>query len=95
MTASVKVEVHSKSRLGERPGRVVLDVDSVATGQGNIHQRVRREPGTPVKLLVTASGSMRHSNLVIRGPRARRTFRLCGHYVLNVAIGPPDSLAPR
>jgi hypothetical protein len=56
------------------PPEVVVDVDSVATGHGNIHQRVRREPGTPIKLLVTASGSMRHSNLVIRGPRARRTF---------------------
>lgn len=56
------------------PPEVVVDVDSVAIGHGNIVQRVHREPGIPAKLLVTASGSLRHGNLVIRGPRTRRTF---------------------
>jgi len=59
------------------PPEVVVDVDSIATRGGHIHQHVRRDPGIPVKLTVTASGSLRHSNLVVRsprGPRARRTF---------------------
>jgi hypothetical protein len=56
------------------PPEVVVDVDSVAIGHGNIHQRVRREPGTQVRLLITASGSLRHGNLVVRGLRTRRTF---------------------
>jgi hypothetical protein len=56
------------------PPEVVVDVDNVTVGHGSIHQRVHRVPGTPVKLLVTASGNMRHGNLVVRGWRPHRTF---------------------
>jgi hypothetical protein len=56
------------------PPGVAVDVDNVAIGHGNIQQRVRREPGIPVKLLVTASGNMRHGNFVVRRSRTRRTF---------------------
>jgi hypothetical protein len=58
------------------PPEVVVDVDSVSIGHGVIRQRVHRQPGTPVKLLVTVSGSMRHGNLVVRSARTgpRRTF---------------------
>ena len=57
------------------PPEVVVDADNVALGHSTIHQRVRREPGVPARLLVTASGSMRHSTLVVRGPRIRRARR--------------------
>jgi hypothetical protein len=53
------------------PPAVEVDVDSVTIGHGNVHQRVRREAGTQVRLLVNASGSVRHGNLVVRGPRTR------------------------
>jgi len=58
------------------PPEVVVDVDSVSVGHGVIRQRVHRQPGTPVRLLVTVTGSMRHGNFVVRGARTgpRRTF---------------------
>jgi len=58
------------------PPDVVVDVDSVSAGHGVIRQRVHRQPGVPVRLLVTVTGSMRHGNLVVRGARTgpRRTF---------------------
>jgi hypothetical protein len=59
------------------PPEVEVDLDGVAMGHGHIHQRAHRDPGTPVKLRVTATGSMRHGNVVVRGRRAsgpRRTF---------------------
>lgn len=54
------------------PPGVAVDVDSVAVHSGNVRQRVRRESGTPVKLLVTVSGNVRSGNVIVRGPR--RTF---------------------
>jgi hypothetical protein len=58
------------------PPEVVVDVDSVSIGHGVIRQRVHRQPGTQVRLLVTVSGSVRHGNLVVLGARTgpRRTF---------------------
>jgi Domain of unknown function (DUF1707) len=56
------------------PPEVTVDVDNVTIGHGSIRQRVHREPATPVKLLITVSGNMRHGNVVVRGPRIRRTF---------------------
>ncbi len=51
------------------PPEVVVDVDSVSVGHGVIRQRVHRQPGIPVRLLVTVSGSLRHGNLVVRSAR--------------------------
>jgi Domain of unknown function (DUF1707) len=73
-TLDLSIEVGHGNIVLTVPPEVVVDVDGVAIGHGNIVQRVHREPGTPVKLLVTASGSLRHGNLVVRGPRTRRTF---------------------
>jgi hypothetical protein len=58
------------------PSGVVIDVDSVSVGHGVIRQRVHHDPDVPVKLLVTASGSLRHGNLVVRSARTgpRRSF---------------------
>jgi Domain of unknown function (DUF1707) len=66
---------HGNIVLTVPPG-VVVDTDGIAIGHGNITQRVHRESGIPVKLLVTASGSVRHGNLVVRSARTgpRRTF---------------------
>jgi hypothetical protein len=66
---------HGNIVLTVPPG-VVVDTDGIAIGHGNITQRVRRDPGIPVKLLVTASGSVRHGNLVVRSARTgpRRSF---------------------
>jgi len=74
------------------PADVVVDVDSVSIGHGVIRQRVHRQPGSPVRLLVTVSGSVRHGNFVVRGARTgpRRTF---WQWLLGrrpaVAAGPP------
>jgi hypothetical protein len=57
------------------PPGVLVDLDSVTNGHGNIHQRVRRDSDTPVKLMVTVSGNVRHGNLVVRSPRGLRTRR--------------------
>jgi len=54
------------------PPSVVVDVDNVNTGHGVIRQRVHRDPAVPVRLTVTASGSMRHGTFVIRGRRGPR-----------------------
>jgi hypothetical protein len=54
------------------PPEVVVDLDDVANGHGTVHQRVRRDSDTPVKLMITASGGVRHGNLVVRGPRGPR-----------------------
>ncbi|WP_131736975.1 DUF1707 SHOCT-like domain-containing protein [Actinomadura roseirufa] len=55
------------------PADVEVDVGSVSVRHGNVKRhRVRRPPGTPVRLRVTVNGSVRHGNLVVRGPR--RTF---------------------
>jgi hypothetical protein len=54
------------------PPEVVVDLDGVANGHGTVHQRVRRDSDAPVKLMITASGSVRHGNLVVRGPRGPR-----------------------
>jgi hypothetical protein len=51
------------------PPEVTVDADGVAIGHGNVRQRAHAQPGTPVKLLVTVSGHLRHGNVVIRGPR--------------------------
>jgi hypothetical protein len=76
------------------PPEVVVDVDSVEIGHGVIRQRVHRYPGTPVKLLVTVSGSVRHGNLVVRSARAgpRRTF---WDWLLRRAPQTPGELTAR
>jgi hypothetical protein len=51
------------------PPEVTVDADGVAVGHGNVRHRLHAQPGTPVKLLVTVSGQLRHGNVVIRGPR--------------------------
>jgi hypothetical protein len=77
------------------PPDVVVDVDSVTSGHGHIQQRVRREPGDPVTLRITASGSMRHGNLVIRGPRASRTRRGFWDWLLRRQPPAARALPPR
>jgi Domain of unknown function (DUF1707) len=64
---------HGNIVLTVPPG-VAVDVDGVAMGHGNIAQRAHRQSAVPVKLLVSASGNIRHGNLVIRSSRTRRSF---------------------
>jgi hypothetical protein len=54
------------------PPEVIVDLDAVSNGHGTIHQRVRHNAATPVKLMVTATGNVRHGNLVVRSPRGPR-----------------------
>ena len=65
------------------PPEVVVDLDGVANGHGTLHQRVRRDSDTPVKLMVTASGTVRHGNLVVRSPRGPRTRRSFWDWLLR------------
>ncbi|GII04352.1 hypothetical protein Pta02_63600 [Planobispora takensis] len=51
------------------PPGVAADVDSVTVRSGSIRQRARLEPGAPVKLLVTVSGSVKSGSVVVRRPR--------------------------
>jgi hypothetical protein len=53
------------------PG-IAVDVDSISVDSGNIRQRVRPEPGAPVKLQVAVSGHVKSGNVTVRAPR--RTF---------------------
>lgn len=55
------------------PPEVAIDVDGVAIDHGKILQRVPRESSIPVKLLITASGTMRHGNFIVRRSRTHRT----------------------
>jgi hypothetical protein len=65
---------HGNLKLIVPPG-VAVEVESVAVHNGNVRQRVRHEPGSPVKLLVSVSGNVRNGNIIVRGPRPpRRTF---------------------
>ena len=57
------------------PPDVLVDLDGVTNGHGTVHQRVRRDSDAPVRLMITATGNVRHGNLVVRGPRGpRRSF---------------------
>lgn len=54
------------------PPEVEVEVANVSVHSGNVkRRRIRRAPGTPVNLRVTVSGSVRHGNVTIRGPRRR------------------------
>jgi hypothetical protein len=57
------------------PPEVVVDLDGVTNGHGSVHQRVRHDSDTPVKLMVTTTGNVRHGNFVVRSPRRPRTGR--------------------
>jgi hypothetical protein len=75
-TLDLEISVgHGNIVLVVPPG-VMVDVDSVSIGHGVIRQRVQHDPAAPVRLLVTASGSLRHGNLIVRGARTgpRRSF---------------------
>jgi hypothetical protein len=75
-TLDLEIEVgHGNIVLTVPPG-VLVDTDGIAIGHGNITQRVRHQSDVPVRLLVTASGRVRHGNLVIRSARTgpRRSF---------------------
>jgi hypothetical protein len=54
------------------PPEVIVDLDSVTHGHGTIHQRAHRDSDAPVKLIINATGHVRHGNLVVRGPRRPR-----------------------
>jgi len=54
------------------PPEVVVDLDGVTNRHGSVHQRVRHDADAPVKLMITASGHVRHGNLVVRSPRGPR-----------------------
>jgi DUF1707 SHOCT-like domain len=57
------------------PPDVIVDLDGVTNGHGTIHQRVRHDSDAPVRLMITATGNVRHGNLVVRAPRRpRRSF---------------------
>jgi hypothetical protein len=75
-TLDLAVEIGHGNVVLTVPPDVVVDVDSVSAGHGVIKQRVHRQPGVPVRLTVTVTGSMRHGNLVVRAARTgpRRTF---------------------
>lgn len=54
------------------PAGVTVDMDSITATHSNIRNRAFPEPGAPVRLLVSVSGKVRHSNVTVRGPRAPR-----------------------
>ncbi|GIN02614.1 hypothetical protein Pve01_42720 [Planomonospora venezuelensis] len=51
------------------PPDVAVDVGSVTVRSGSVRQRVRLDPGTPVRLMVTVSGSVKSGSVVVRRPR--------------------------
>lgn len=74
-TLELTVTVRSGNVTLIVPPEVVVDLDNVALHSGNAHQRVRRAPGTPTKLLITVDGRVRSGNITVRNARGpRRTF---------------------
>ncbi|GIH81097.1 hypothetical protein Plo01_75260 [Planobispora longispora] len=65
----LSVTIGSGQLLVIVPPGVAADVDSVTVRSGTVRQRVRLDPGTPVKLLITVSGSVKSGNVVVRRPR--------------------------
>lgn len=73
-TLDLAVSIRHGNMVMIVPPEVTVDLDNVTIGHGNVRQRAHREAVAPVRLLVTVSGDMRHGNVVVRGPRIRRTF---------------------
>ena len=74
-TLELSISVGHGNIVLKVPPEVLVDLDGVASGHGTVHQRVRRDADAPVKLMITATGTVRHGNLVVRGPRVpRRSF---------------------
>lgn len=65
------------------PPEVVVDLDGVSNGHGSVRQRARHDSDSPVKLMVTATGHVRHGSLVVRGPRRPRTGRSFWDWLLR------------
>ncbi|GIH95182.1 DUF1707 domain-containing protein [Planobispora siamensis] len=68
-TMELSVAIGSGQLLLIVPPGVAADVDSVTVRSGSIRQRARLEPGAPVDLLVTVSGSVKSGSVVVRRPR--------------------------
>lgn len=51
------------------PPWVAVEIDGIEVRSGHVRQRVHPQPGTPVRLLVQASGSVRSGHVIVRGPR--------------------------
>ncbi|MEY9962129.1 hypothetical protein ABIA33_000150 [Streptacidiphilus sp. MAP12-16] len=68
-TLDLTVAVRSGNLTLIVPPEVAVDMDSVAVRSGNVRQRVRREPGAPIRLQISVSGSVRSGNITVRGPR--------------------------
>ncbi|MCW2881624.1 MAG: hypothetical protein JWQ95_5724 [Sphaerisporangium sp.] len=71
-TMDLTVSIGSGNLLLIVPPEVTVDVESVSIRSGTVRQRARRQPGVPIKLLVSVSGSIQSGRIVVRGPR--RTF---------------------
>ncbi|GGS71713.1 hypothetical protein GCM10010156_33320 [Planobispora rosea] len=65
----LSVSVGSGQVLLIVPPGVAVDVDSVTVRSGSVRQRVQLEPGTPIKLRITVSGSVKSGNILARRPR--------------------------
>ncbi len=85
---------HGNIVLTTPPG-VVVDVDSVTSRHGHIQQRGHGEPGTPLRLTVTASGDIRHGNLTVRAPRGPRSGRSFWDWLLRRPVRTPRELLSR
>ena len=51
------------------PPGMAVEVDGIEVRSGNVRQRTHPQPGTPIRLLVQASGNVRSGNVIVRGPR--------------------------
>jgi hypothetical protein len=57
------------------PPEVAVDVDSVSTRGGNVHQRVRHDPqapAVPIRLRIAVSGEITGGNVIVQSPRRPR-----------------------
>jgi Domain of unknown function (DUF1707) len=51
------------------PPDVAVDVDDVTVRSGHVRHKAHAEPGTPLRLAVTVSGSVRSGQVTVRPPR--------------------------
>jgi hypothetical protein len=71
-TLDVTLSMHASSLTLIVPPGVVVDTDEVALRSATIRHREVREPGAPIKLLITVSGEIAQSSVSIRASRPRR-----------------------
>ena len=72
------VTLRSGSLVLVVPDGVTVDLDDITLRSGAVRHRAPHSPGTPVRLAISVSGSLRSGSVVVRPPRRGLMARLRG-----------------